>query len=270
MYTDQATLDELILSQWVANGDQWYAGLLNTLPSNGLASPGVEVSGGSYARVLVTIDSGAAGWRHLSGLNPYYTFPTATGNWGEIVGLGFWTTPSGGVAPEFTIPLFPTITVQNGDIVRMPATFTPGGPVVDNSPFFGLENQVVTDPADSMIDPGMAASALINALMNNDTFLALYSGIFGEPGFTEISSAGYGRQLLTWESPDFTLPATLVQSGSVTFTAEEDWPTFNCLAFCNTESGPGLRGWIYIDDTTLMNGDSMTVGGASPISVRLV
>jgi len=75
----------------------WYLGLFTTLPDDAGAG-GVEVTGGSYARVAVTANATnfpvASGGLISNGVT--FTFPTASAGWGTIVGVGFFDASTAG------------------------------------------------------------------------------------------------------------------------------------------------------------------------------
>jgi hypothetical protein len=72
-----------------------YIALLTTLPSDNNGTGLVEVSGGSYARQAV---AAASGWSSVTTSGSLQqmsnsgaiTFPTATANWGTIVGVAIY------------------------------------------------------------------------------------------------------------------------------------------------------------------------------------
>ena len=100
----------------------WYIGLYTDMPDDD-GTGGTEVAGGSYARVAVTNNSGnfpAAAARQKSNANDI-TFPTATANWGNVVGVGFFTASSGGT-PAYKKELVADRTVNNGDVFQISAT----------------------------------------------------------------------------------------------------------------------------------------------------
>jgi hypothetical protein len=78
-----------------------YVALFTTLPGED-GTGGTEVSGGSYARVAVTNNS--TNWPAATTVagagtksnGTAVTFPTATANWGTVVGFGFYTASSSG------------------------------------------------------------------------------------------------------------------------------------------------------------------------------
>ncbi len=63
---------------------------------------GTEVSGGSYARVALATAAGSwtapatAGSNRQTKNNAAINFPTATTNWGTVVGIGWYDASSGG------------------------------------------------------------------------------------------------------------------------------------------------------------------------------
>jgi hypothetical protein len=73
-----------------------HVGLFTDLPVGG--SGGTEVSGGSYARVEVASTTG--NWVAPSNGETYNAipirFPRPTDDWGDIIGVGVWSSASGG------------------------------------------------------------------------------------------------------------------------------------------------------------------------------
>lgn len=72
-----------------------YCALFTTNPSMPAGSGGVEVSGGSYARVALSGLMSAASAESITN-GSTITFPTATGSWGTVVGVGIYDASSGG------------------------------------------------------------------------------------------------------------------------------------------------------------------------------
>jgi hypothetical protein len=68
-----------------------YLGLFTTAPS-GPGDAGTEVSGGSYARVAVTLGAPASGVTSNTGL---LTFTTASASWGTVAAVGLFASLSG-------------------------------------------------------------------------------------------------------------------------------------------------------------------------------
>lgn len=99
---ENAVLDALFGASALSVPGTWYVGLLTALPSDD-GTGGTEVAGGSYARVAVLNTVGnfpaAAGGQKSNGAA--IVFPTASGSWGTIVGVGLWDTASGGTPRLF-------------------------------------------------------------------------------------------------------------------------------------------------------------------------
>lgn len=77
-----------------------YIALYTTIPTDANAS-GVEVTGGSYARVAVT--NNATTWPAASGTSPTtkangiaFTFPAPIANWGVVVGFAIYDAAAAG------------------------------------------------------------------------------------------------------------------------------------------------------------------------------
>lgn len=79
-----------------------YVALFTTNPTADDGTGAVEVSTGSYARVAITTSSG---WSAISGsgTSPHQisnsgviTFPTPTGNWGDIIGIAVYDSATTG------------------------------------------------------------------------------------------------------------------------------------------------------------------------------
>lgn len=92
-----------------------YVGLFTAMPNDD-ATGGTEVSGGSYARVQH--GPGDAQWNVSSpGVVTNagdITFPQATADWGQLVGVGVWDAATGGNL-LFAAQLGATKTVGSGD-----------------------------------------------------------------------------------------------------------------------------------------------------------
>jgi hypothetical protein len=79
-----------------------YIALFTTNPTADDGTGAVEVSGGSYARASITASSGYSAISG-SGTSPHQisnsgtvTFPTPTGNWGTIIGIGIYDASTSG------------------------------------------------------------------------------------------------------------------------------------------------------------------------------
>lgn len=97
---------------------------------SGSGGTGVEVSGGSYARVAYNpsasanweatqggVSGASSGTGGLTSNNTTITFPTATGNWGTIVGIAILDASTNGNALYFgTLSVNKTVT--SGDVFQ--------------------------------------------------------------------------------------------------------------------------------------------------------
>lgn len=89
--------------------------LFTTLPNQETGSGGTEVSGGSYARTSVTFSAASGGSTSNSA---DVTFPTASANWGTIVGIGIYDS-AGTPVLIWSGSLTTSKTVENGDTFRI-------------------------------------------------------------------------------------------------------------------------------------------------------
>ena len=103
-----------------------YVALLTTAPTARDGTGAVEVSGGSYARqavassgwsVISTSGSGATSLEQISNSGAV-TFPTATGNWGTIVGAALYDASSAGNLLAYG-DLTASVTVNSGTTFSM-------------------------------------------------------------------------------------------------------------------------------------------------------
>lgn len=98
-----------------------YVGLLTTAPNDastsGALSPGVEVTGGSYARVAVTNNAtnfpAASGGAKANGTA--ITFPAPSANWGIVVAFIISDVASGAGNILYWGLITPNKTINNGD-----------------------------------------------------------------------------------------------------------------------------------------------------------
>lgn len=121
-YLEQLVLEHLLGTSSWTKPTALYVGLFTTVPADD-GTGGVEVSGGSYARVQRDpsdsnwTDLGSGGARENAAV---ITFPTATANWGTVVGFGIWDASSGG-----NLLLFNTVAtskpVNTGDTASIAA-----------------------------------------------------------------------------------------------------------------------------------------------------
>lgn len=90
-----------------------YVALYTTDPTD--ADTGTEVSGGSYARQIVTFGAPSNG---VSTSNADVTFPTATASWGTVAYIGLRDASSGGNLLYHTA-LDASKTIDTGDVFKI-------------------------------------------------------------------------------------------------------------------------------------------------------
>lgn len=148
-----------------------YAALFTT-PPNDAGSGGVEVSGGSYARVAVTNNG-----TNFPSANPKVnatavTFPAATADWGTVRAMGWYDASSGGNLRTWAylcdnlIRL--AVGLNTGDIIH-----APGHAFANDTRVIVWAPQGVTLPA------GLSAGTeyyVINAVAGQNLQLSLTSG----------------------------------------------------------------------------------------------
>jgi hypothetical protein len=98
----------------------WYFALFTTMPTS--SGGGVEVSGGSYARVAKTnnVTNFAASSGQVKTNATLIDWGTATGNWGTILGIGAFDASSGGNLQVFGL-LSASQIVNSGQAFSLPA-----------------------------------------------------------------------------------------------------------------------------------------------------
>lgn len=89
--------------------------LFTTLPNQETGAGGIEVTGGSYARTTVTFAAASSGSASNSA---DITFPTASANWGTVVGIGIYDT-AGTPVLIWSGALTTPKTVEDGDTFRI-------------------------------------------------------------------------------------------------------------------------------------------------------
>jgi hypothetical protein len=92
-----------------------YVALYLSMPT--VAGGGVEVSGGNYVRQAVTVGAPTNGTASNS---IEVLFPTATADWGTLLGYGYFDALSNGNLLSFTTFGAPR-QILTGDVVRLPA-----------------------------------------------------------------------------------------------------------------------------------------------------
>lgn len=125
-YWEQSVLNYTFRAVAMPTITDIYIALFTTIPSADAGTGGTEVSGGSYARQLVTRSGGTA-WKDPStatqGLTENVaaiTFPTATGNWGTITSVGVYDASTAGNLLYFG-SLASSKTINTGDVFKFNA-----------------------------------------------------------------------------------------------------------------------------------------------------
>ncbi len=122
-YLERKLLDHVFRNVAYTQPTTVYVALFTTVPA-GDGTGGVEVSGGSYARQAITFTAAAGGAPASIPNNALVQFPTATANWGTIVGAGIYDAATGGNLLEMG-PLTASKTVATGDSFAFPTgTYT--------------------------------------------------------------------------------------------------------------------------------------------------
>lgn len=127
-YLESKLLDHVLGNTAYVAPSTVYLALYTALPGDVSAS-GTEVTGGSYARVAVL--NNTTNWSNSTGTSPTtkvngatFTFPTATANWGLIVGFAIYDSGSGGNELLWAA-LTTSKNVNSGDTAR----FNSGGAI---------------------------------------------------------------------------------------------------------------------------------------------
>lgn len=128
-----ALVDSLLRGQPLIAPTTWFIALVTQFGDT--ITPGIEVTGGNYARATVaaslTAWSGTDGpgttaiSNGLSGLvsnNAAIAFPTASADWGRIVGYEFWDGPVGGGNRWFSGRLGTSLIIHNGETRQFPVS----------------------------------------------------------------------------------------------------------------------------------------------------
>jgi len=125
-YTEGKTLD-LLYNGVAFTAPATYVALHTADPTD--AGTGTEVSGGSYARVLVNANGGASptwntavvdGIGKLVDNTHNIEFPTATGSWGTITHVAIWDAVTGGNLIQHGA-LDASVAIASGQIFRFNA-----------------------------------------------------------------------------------------------------------------------------------------------------
>lgn len=147
-YLENKLLDHTLKNTAYTSPTTVYAALFTTIPTD--ASPGTEVSGGSYARQAITFGSASGG---SSSNSVAVTFPAATGAWGAIVAFAIFDASTVGnmlywgelLGPRKVFVVDPTTDtftsashgLANGTIVEVESeNGTLPAPLADNTPYY--------------------------------------------------------------------------------------------------------------------------------------
>jgi hypothetical protein len=97
-----------------------YIAALTAVPTD--AGGGTEVSGGGYARISVTNDTGTfpTSVAAEKNLGTSKAFPEATTNWGTVQSIGIFNHPTAGDLLMWAA-ISPGQLINTGDILRIPA-----------------------------------------------------------------------------------------------------------------------------------------------------
>lgn len=124
-YLENKLIDWLMRAQVFSPPATHYVGLLTAAPTD--TGGGIEVSGGSYARVAITSSlanwagtqaagstTASSGTSGTTSNNSAITFPAPTANWGTVVAFGIFDAASAGNLLIYS-PLTVNKTINNGD-----------------------------------------------------------------------------------------------------------------------------------------------------------
>lgn len=112
-YLENALINAVLRNTSYTSPTTVYVGLFTNDPTD--ADTGTEVTGGSYARTLVTFGAPSNG---VSTNSADVTFPTATANWGEVTHVGIYDASSAGNL-LFHTGLDTAKTIDSGDIFKI-------------------------------------------------------------------------------------------------------------------------------------------------------
>jgi hypothetical protein len=91
-YLEDALLNHVLRNTGYPSPATIYVGLFTVMPADD-GTGGTEVTGGSYARQSVVFAAPSGG---QVANNALVQFPTATADWGTVLGMGLFDTLSGG------------------------------------------------------------------------------------------------------------------------------------------------------------------------------
>lgn len=112
-YLENKLLDHVLRNVSYSSPTTTYVGLFTAAPTD--TTSGTEVSGGSYARQILSVTTASAGIVTSSG---DITFPQATANWGTISHIGVLDALTGGNLLMYTA-LTTSKTIESEDILKI-------------------------------------------------------------------------------------------------------------------------------------------------------
>jgi hypothetical protein len=112
-YLENKLLDHVLNNESFTSPTTVYVGLFTTAPTD--TTSGTEVSGGSYARQVLSVSTASDG---VVTSDADVTFPQATASWGTIVALGIHDALSSGNLLMYT-DLTTSKTIDEGDILKV-------------------------------------------------------------------------------------------------------------------------------------------------------
>ena len=112
-YLENNVLDHVLRNVSYSSPTTVYVGLYTSDPTD--TNSGTEVTGGSYARQILSVTTASAG---IVTSSADVTFPQATGSWGTISHLGILDALTSGNLLMHT-PLTTSKTIDNGDILKI-------------------------------------------------------------------------------------------------------------------------------------------------------
>lgn len=113
-YLENKLLDHVLRNVSYTSPTTVYVGLYTSDPADD--NSGTEVSGGSYARQILSVTTATAG---IVTSSADVTFPQATESWGTISHIGLLDAVSSGNLLMHT-PLTTSKTIDEGDIFKIP------------------------------------------------------------------------------------------------------------------------------------------------------
>jgi hypothetical protein len=113
-YLENKLLDHVLRNVSYTSPTTVYVGLYTSDPADD--NSGTEVSGGSYARQILSVTTATDG---IVTSSADVTFPQATANWGTVSHIGLLDAVSSGNLLMHT-PLTTSKTIDEGDIFKIP------------------------------------------------------------------------------------------------------------------------------------------------------